>query len=182
MSVKNGVMMPVGKQKSVQAGVSDKLLIFRRKMLRLYLQYVNPKLAKTTEVVKEPNTFLKKLLPVNMGLWLAVAAAVTGILVFTMPEPFWVWQIALFLTVFLLGPMFFRLLKAVQSIFVNLLVAYPGKHLLNEEITLDSAIVDGSAEVMLHGESWELRGDDCPVGTHVTVIAIKENILFVATV
>ena len=184
MSVKHGVIMPEERKKStgVSEKVGDKLSTFRRKVLRLYLQYVNPKLAKATEAAKEPGTFIYKLLPQNIGLWLAIAAAITGLLVLIMPDRFWNWQIVLFLSIFLIGPALFRMLQGVRSTFYNLLVAYPGKHLLNQEIVLENAIVAGSAEVTLHGENWLLKGEDYPVGTRVTVIAIKENVLFVTAV
>ncbi len=185
MSVKYGVMMQEDKNNSGQGlgrGIHKKVLSMRRKILRLYLQYVNPKLAKIAEVISEPKIFVRKLLPENLGMWLAIAAALTGFFVLTMPEHLWSWQIILFLAIFLLGPMLCRFFQGVRSTFYNLLVAYPGKHLLNQEITLEQAIVDGSAEVTLHGENWELRGDDCQAGTHVCVIAIKENVLFVTPV
>ncbi len=183
MSVKHGAMMQEDKNNSSAIqGLRNKVLSIRRKVLRLYLQYVNPKLAKTVEAIREPGVSVRRLLPENVALWLAIAAAITGLLVLTMAEYFWSWQVLLFLAIFLLGPMLCRLFQGIKSTFYNLLVAYPGKHLLNEEIILAQAIVDGTTETTLHGEMWQLRGDDCPAGTHVYVIAIKENVLFVAPV
>ena len=184
MSVKNEIIMQEGKNNNFQ-GVRDlreKLSVFRRKVLRLYLQYVNPKLAKTAEFTSHPMIFVRKLLPENKGMWLAIASGITGLLVFTMPEKFWNWQIVIFISIFLLGPLLSTVFYGLRSSFYNLLVAYPGKHLLNEVITLEQPIVDGTAEVTLHGEAWVLKGDDCPAGSKVNVVAIKENILFVTRV
>lgn len=181
MSVKSGVMMQEGKNNTFQV-LRDKVSTFQRKVLRLYLQYVNPKLAKTVGVASEPKSSLLKLMPINLGVWLTLAIAITGLLVWMMPEKFWNWQIVVFLSIFLLGPVLFSLYQRIKSTFYNLLVAYPGKHLLAQEIILEQPIVDGAAEVTLHGENWVLKGDDCEAGRHVSVIAIKENVLFVTPV
>ncbi len=178
MSVKHGVIMQEEKKNALQ-GIHGKLSEVQRKLLRLYLQYVNPRLAKTVEVCSEPKLFIRKLLPVDSVRWLTIAAAVTGLLVLLSPEAFWHWQIALFLGVFFLGPMVVRMLMGIRATFYNLLVAYPGKHLLHQEILLEQPIVNGMAEVELHGETWKLMGDDCPAGSRVRVVAIKDHVLFV---
>ena len=179
MSVKNGVIMREEK-KNALSGLRDKATEVRRKLLRLYLQYVNPKLAKVIDAVSDPKTFIRKVLPQDISKWITIAALTTGLLVLTMPEYFWDWQIVIFMGIFLLGPTARQMLHSIRSTFYNLLVAYPGKYLLQQEIVLDKPIVNGNAEVVLHGETWQLRGDDCPAGSRVKVIAIKENILFVS--
>ena len=181
MSVKQGAMMAEEKGKSLQ-GVSRWIADFRRNVLRLFLQYVNPKLGKVTEVVSEPKDFMHTILPENVGKWLAIAAIITGLLVLMLPENFWAWQLIIFMMIFLLGPVLERLLKGIKSSFYNLLVAYPGKYLLDQEIKLEQPIVGGSSEVTLDGENWMLMGEDCPAGNSVRVIAIKENSLYVVSV
>ncbi len=181
MSVKHGVVMAEENGKSLQ-GVSRWIFDFRRKVLRLFLQYVNPRLGKVAEVVSEPKDFMRTILPENVGKWLTIAAIVTGLLVLTTPESFWAWQLVIFSVIFLLGPVLVRLLKGIKSSFYNLLVAYPGKYLLDQEIKLEKPIVDGSSEVTFHGESWMLMGEDCPAGNSVRIIAIKENVLYVVSV
>lgn len=181
MSVKHGVMMPEQKGKSL-LGVSRWIFDFRRNVLRLFLQYVNPRLGKVAEVVSEPKDFIRTILPENIGKWLVISAIITALLVLIMPENFWSWQLVIFMAIFLLGPVLERLLKGIKSGFYNLLVTYPGKYLLDQEIKLDQPIVEGSSEVTLHGENWVLMGEDSPVGNSVRVVAIKENILYVVPV
>lgn len=181
MSVKNGVIMGEDKKNVVHA-FQEKVTELKRVLLRLYLQYVNPRLAKVIEAVSDPKAFLSELLPDDTGKWLTIALAVTGLLVLVMPERFWGWQIFIFLGIFLLGFRVVRVLQSMRSTFYNLLVAYPGKHLLQEIIVLEKPITGGSAEVVLHGETWRLSGPDCPAGSRVRVVAIKENVLFVSRI
>ena len=181
MSVKQGVMVAEQKEKSLQ-GVSRWIFDFRRNVLRLFLQYVNPKLGKVAEVVSEPKDFIRTIFPENIVKWLVISAIITALLVLIMPESFWAWQLVILMAIFLLGPVLEGLIKGIKSGFYNLLVAYPGKYLLDQEIKLDQPIVEGSSEVTLHGESWVLMGDDSPAGSSVRVIAIKENILYVVPV
>ena len=181
MSAKHGVMMPEGKEKPLQ-GVSRWIFDVRRNLLRLFLQYINPKLGKVVEALSEPKDFFERILPDDLNKWLAIAAMITGLLVLMMPERLWAWQLVIFLVIFLVGSVLERLLKNIKSSFYNLLVAYPGKYLLDQEIRLEKPIVDGSSEVTLHGEDWMLMGDDCPAGSRVRVIAIKEKILYVVPI
>ena len=181
MPAKQGVMMAADNNKAL-SGTHLRILELKRKVLRLYLQYVNPKLAKVAEAFSQPKAFFDQLLPVDIGKWLAVAAGVTGFLVWMMPDDFWAWQAVIFLAVFFLGPVAETVLKGIKSTFYNLLVSYPGKHLLDEEIKLDQAIVDGVSEMVVHGEPWKLMGKDCSVGNTVRIIAIKKDILYVVPV
>lgn len=153
---------------------------YKKIIVRLYLQYVNPKLGKILDFVNEPMVMLRKILPDNVPKWLAIAALITGLLLLIWPQDYWRWQIVIFLLVFLVGSVVVRFLSKAKEGFYNLLVAYPGKHLLNEELVLDKAIEGGKSEMTMHGEHWQIRGDDNPSGTTVRVIAIKDGVLFVA--
>ena len=175
MSAKQGGMMQDNKDQWSQV-YKDKVSVIKRKFMRLYLKYLNPKLGKA---FGEPKQFLKEILPRKAGLWLLIAAIVTALLVFWSPDKYWKLQPFIFLLIFFIGPITTDFLLRLKGDFKNLLVAYPGKHLLYQEFKLDTPINKGRGEITLDGEKWNIRGDDCPAGDRVRVIAINESALFV---
>lgn len=156
----------------------DKLAVLKRHSMRLYLQYVNPKLGSLIETVTHPKHFYDDIKPNNVGLWLMIAAILTALLVLLMPI-FWKLQPVFFVVIFFFGSVVTRFFVRLKDSFKNLLVAYPGKHLLNQKIKIENPIDNGIAEIILDGKAWQVRGDDCPAETRVRVIAINESILFV---
>ncbi|MCK5727242.1 MAG: NfeD family protein [Thiotrichaceae bacterium] len=167
--------MPDNNTNNLQQQIS----YYKRLISKRYLQYINPRMGKVLDLLNEPMVTLSKILPNNIPKWLAIAASVTGLLILFWPYDYWSWQIVIFLLVFFFGPSVVRFLSFIKDSFYSLLVAYPGKYLLNEEITLEQAIESGKAEITMQGENWKLRGDDSPSGTKVRVIAIKKDVLFV---
>ncbi len=157
----------------------DKLAFLKRNAMRLYLQYINPKLGALIEIVSNPKQFYDDVKPSNVGLWLIVAAVLTAASVFLMPTFFWKLQPIFFLLVFFLGAPLTRFFMRLKDSFKNILVTYPGKHLLNQEIKIENPIENGIADIVLDGKAWQVKGNDCPVGTRVRVIAINESVLFV---
>ena len=157
----------------------DKLAFLKRHLMRLYLQYINPKLGALIEIFADPKQFYDDIKPSNVGLWLLIAAIFTAASVLLMPTVFWKLQPIFFLFVFFLGDVVTCFFIRLKDAFKNLLVAYPGKHLLNQEIKLESPIENGIANIILDGEAWQVQGNDCPLGTRVRVIAINESVLFV---
>lgn len=157
----------------------DKVSSIKRKLMRLYLKYLNPKLGKAFD---EPKQFLKEILPHRAGLWLLIAATVTALLVFFSPDTYWKLQPLIFLLIFFIAPIVTGSLLNLKGDFKNLLVAYPGKHLLHQEFKLENPINKGRGEITLDGEKWNISGDDCPAGDRVRVIAINESALFVTRV
>ena len=167
------------KQSKWSQDYKDKLAVLKRHTMRLYLQYINPKLGELIEIFANPMQFYNEVKPRNVGLWLLIAAVFTAALVLLMPAIFWKLQPIFFLLVFFLGSTVVRFFMRLKDSFKNLLVAYPGKHLLNQEIKVESPIENGMADIILDGKAWRVQGNDCPVGTRVRVIAINESVLFV---
>lgn len=157
----------------------DKLAFLKRHSMRLYLQYINPKLGTLIEIFSDPKQFYDTIKPSNVGLWLLISAVLTGSLVLLMPTFFWKLQPIFFLLIFFLGDTVTRFFIRLKDSFKNLLVAYPGKHLLNQEVKLENPIENSVADIILDGKAWQVQGNDCPVGTRVRVIAINESVLFV---
>lgn len=157
----------------------DKIAFFKRHAMRLYLQYINPKLGRLIEIITHPVRFYHDVKPDNVGLWLMMAAILTAMLVLFMPAFFWKLQPIFFLFVFFFGSTVVNFFIRLKDSFKNLLVTYPGKHLLHQEIKMENPISEGVADIMLDGKAWQVRGNDCPAGTRVRVIAINESVLFV---
>lgn len=157
----------------------DKIAFFKRHAMRLYLHYINPKLGRLIEIFAHPIQFYNAIKPNNVGLWSMIAAIITAISVLLIPTVFWKFQPVFFLLVFFFGSIVTQFFIRLNDNFHNLLVTYPDKHLLNQEIKVENPINNGSTDLLLDGKAWQVRGNDCPAGTRVRVIAINESVLFV---
>lgn len=161
--------------------LSDKLNDLKRTIRNNYFEYINPKLGKIREKINE-FFFLKRVsLSIDLQMWFGIAASTTGLLLLLDSTLYWYWQLLLMLFIVFIGPVLLQLGKSLYHGADTVLAVYPGKQLIGQNITLKKAIVKGSGEAVLEGESWQVQGDDLPVGTRVKVIAVKKNILYVVS-
>lgn len=151
---------------------------YKRETLRFYFQDVAPALGKVSSATDNPS-HLKKLLPENKGLWVSIALLMTIFVMLMAPEKYWFLQPIIFLCVFVFGHLILTFLTKWFFDLRNLLVAYPGKHLLGQSIKLKTPLVNGEAEVQLYGETWKIVGEDCASGSLVKVVAVDNGNLFV---
>lgn len=111
-------------------------------------------------------------------LWMALAAAVTGVIAWALPELGW--QLT-FVT--------FALLSVV-SVVVGRKVWRPGKvetedptlnrradQYIGKTFTLDTALENGRGRLHVGDSSWLAKGTDLPAGAKVRVIAVDGSVL-----
>jgi len=115
---------------------------------------------------------LEVLAPGVIFLWLAVAAAVTGIVVAIAADLGWQWQFGIFaataIAAIAIGrPIYRARLKTTDHPNLNnRLDAYIG-----QEFTLSTAIANGRGEIRIGDTVWRVAGPDQPAGNRVKVIA-----------
>jgi membrane protein implicated in regulation of membrane protease activity len=146
-----------------------------------YFEYINPKLGKIREEISDFSFLKGSSLPIDLQMWLGIAAGTTGLLLLLDSTLYWYWQLLLMLFIVFIGPMLLQLGKSLYHGADTVLAVYPGKQLIGQNITLKKAIVNGSGEAVVEGESWHVQGDDLSAGTRVKVIAVKKNILYVVS-
>lgn len=120
---------------------------------------------------------LEVLLPGTVFLWMAVAAAVIGVLVFLMPSL----SIPLAWTLFALLSV--SSLLAWLSMRKKRLLEPPsnlnkrGQEYVGRVFTLTEPIVNGRGKLKIGDTLWTVEGDDCAAGGRVEIIAIDSGIL-----
>lgn len=166
------------KKNNVTHQLGESLDKYKRETLRFYFQEVAPAISKMSELTDDP-VRLKRLLPENKGLWVGLALLSTLFAMLYAPDTYWFLQPFIFLFVFVFGHLILTFMTKWFFDIRNLLVAYPGKHLLGQSIKLKTPLKNGEAEVQLYGETWKIVGEDCASGSLVKVVAIDKGNLFV---
>jgi len=126
---------------------------------------------------------LEMTLPGVLFLWLAIAAAVVGSIVFFMPEIGWQAQILVFAVLAIVAVFVGRSilkLRPIQS--ENPTLSRRGEQYLGKTFILSEAIIGGEGRIKVDDSSWKVRGDDLPEGTKVTITGLQGNTFDVAKV
>ena len=111
-------------------------------------------------------------------LWMALAAAVTGIIVWVAPDLSWQMAFVIFA------------LLSVVSVIIGRKVWRPSKvetedptlnkradQYIGKTFTLDTALENGRGRLHVGDSSWLARGPDLPAGTKVRVTAVDGSVL-----
>ena len=120
------------------------------------------------------------LAPGMFFLWMAQAAAVTGLLLFVFPGLGWEFQIGVFSLLSVLGVAlarrFFKRhpIASDQPLLNRRTAQYVGR-----VFTLDRPIVNGQGKIKVDDSTWKIRGEDCAAGTRVTVVDADSVVLIV---
>ena len=123
---------------------------------------------------------LEIMLPGVFLIWLAIAAAVTGIAVALVEIPFG-YQIVLFTV------LAFASVYAGRRVYArNPVPSSDPKlndrtaRLIGQTVTVESAILNGQGRVRIGDSVWNARGPDAPAGSQVVVVAADGSCLNVA--
>lgn len=147
---------------------------FRQTNLRAQAHYT---VFRTTQNIKNKNGLFKQYqgrFKAGWEKWLGFGAGLTGLLMLLNPEGLWRWQFFLVLLGVLCAPLLADLWGEFKKVFTE----YPGKQFIGQVITLEQPIVDGTGTTRLDNQEWQLAGADCPAGSNVRVIAIKDRTLY----
>ncbi|MDX1574099.1 MAG: NfeD family protein [Methylophaga sp.] len=119
------------------------------------------------------------LLPSFFALWLAIAAALTGLLLLIFPGLGWEWQLLLFALFSLVSIVAWRRYYQKHPIKTDEpLLNRRGEGYVGRELTLSQPIIDGIGKIRLDDSTWKVQGPDCPAGTKIRIKALN-NVVFI---
>lgn len=111
-------------------------------------------------------------------LWLGIAAAVVGGIVFLVPAMTWEYQVLLFSILSVISIVvwrkFFRQTAADTD---QPALNRRGEQYVGRVFTLTEPVSDGMGKIRVDDSTWKIRGEDCPVGTQVEVTGVDGTIL-----
>lgn len=123
-----------------------------------------------------------EILLTNTGflLWIAIAAAATGVAQWLIPGLNWYYQYLVFVAIVLLysvaGKKYLRR-ASLQPPAGELLLNRRAEQYIGRVFSLEQAIVNGRGTVHVDDTFWVVEGPDLPAGTKVRVVAAKGVIL-----
>lgn len=104
-------------------------------------------------------------------LWIGLAAAAVGVLVYLIPDTPWALQFILFGSLSLLtAVLWWRRQRSSDERSEQPGLNSRGHELQGRQFVLHDAIVDGRGKIKAGDSLWLVAGPDLPVGTHVEVI------------
>ena len=111
-------------------------------------------------------------------LWLGVAAAVVGLLMWFDPGLAWEFQLLVFALVSVAAIFAWRAFarrNPPESDHPNL--NRRGTQYVGRQFTLEEAIVNGTGVLRVDDTRWKVEGADLPAGSRVTVIGVEGTVL-----
>lgn len=118
------------------------------------------------------------LLPSFFALWLAIAAALTGLLLLIFPALGWEWQLLLFALFSVVSIVAWRRYYQKHPIKTDEpLLNRRGEGYVGRELTLSQPIIDGIGKIRLDDSTWKVQGPDCPAGTRIRITGLN-NVVF----
>ncbi|NQZ54859.1 MAG: NfeD family protein [Piscirickettsiaceae bacterium] len=118
------------------------------------------------------------LAPSFFALWLAIAAFVTGLALFIMPELQWQTQVLMFAVLSVISIIAWRRYYSINPIETDQpMLNRRGEQYIGRVITLTMPIEDGHGKVQVDDSTWKIEGEDCPAGTKIKVVNV-DNVVF----
>ena len=118
------------------------------------------------------------LAPTFFALWMAIAAFLTGVALFLMPEMQWEYQVFIFALLSVISIVVWRHYYIKNPIATDEpLLNRRGEQYIGRVITLKEPIIDGHGKVQVDDSTWKIEGKDCPTGTKIKVVSVN-NVLF----
>ena len=118
------------------------------------------------------------LAPSFFALWLAIAAFVTGLALFLMPELQWQTQVLMFAVLSVISIIAWRRYYSTNPIETDQpMLNRRGEQYIGRVITLTMPIEDGHGKVQVDDSTWKIEGEDCPAGTKIKVVNV-DNVVF----
>lgn len=172
------------------------LNLARKEVFKFYIKTLEPKTNELMTRVKhafehtdvekglkqKQNTVTQNLPLSRFILWIGIGASITGVLILISPDRFVGWQLFLVPLIAILGPWLLDFFRESSKEAKDTLEGYEGRQLIGNILRLSHPIVNGESTVLLNNVEWILKGDDCPKGGQVRVIAVSKKILYVTRV
>ena len=121
---------------------------------------------------------VEMLLPSFFFLWLAVAAAVTGLVLLAVPELGWQYQLMVFSGLSVVSIALFRRYQRRNPAPTDQpALNRRGEQYIGRTFTLEQPVVNRNGSLRVDDSTWRINGDDMPAGTQVTVTGVDGVIL-----
>jgi len=121
---------------------------------------------------------LEMFLPGASFLWIGIAAALTGGLLWLMPNLEWTTQVLVFAVLSVLSVLAWRSWAKKHPVHTDQpALNRRGEHYLNRVFTLDEAMVNGVGKIRVDDSTWKVEGPDCAAGSKVKVVGVDGVIL-----
>ena len=121
---------------------------------------------------------VEMLLPSFFFLWLAVAAAVTGLVLLAVPELGWQYQLMVFSGLSVVSIALFRRYQRRNPAQTDQpALNRRGEQYIGRTFTLEQPVVNRNGSLRVDDSTWRINGDDMPAGTQVTVTGVDGVIL-----
>lgn len=117
---------------------------------------------------------LEVFAPGTFFLWMAVAAAVVGGLLYLMPDLAWEYQLLVFALLSVVSIVVARIwLRGRPQSSEDPLLNRRGHQYVGRTFLLDEPVLNGRGRVHVDDSYWKVVGPDCPAGTRIEVVGVE---------
>ncbi|VAW74139.1 Putative activity regulator of membrane protease YbbK [hydrothermal vent metagenome] len=121
---------------------------------------------------------LEVFAPGAFFLWLGVAAAAVGGVVYLYPDIDWEYQLLLFSVLSVISIVIWRkFFRSTPADTDQPHLNRRGEQYVGRVFTLDEPIADGIGKIRVDDSTWKVRGEDCSAGTRIEVTGVDGTIL-----
>jgi inner membrane protein len=111
-------------------------------------------------------------------LWLAIASAAVGGLVWLLPSMSWEYQLLLFSVLSVISILIWRRYFRTQPADTDQpALNRRGEQYIGRTFTLDEPIVNGLGKIRVDDSTWKIAGEDCARGTRIKVVGAEGTLL-----
>ncbi len=116
--------------------------------------------------------------PGTVALWMAVSAAVVGLLLLAIPDMIWQAQFLVFAVLSVATVIGWRTYQLrYPTVSDQPMLNRRGEQYVGRVFTLDEAIVNGTGKIHVDDTMWKVVGADLPEGTQVRVTGFEGTML-----
>ncbi len=118
--------------------------------------------------------------PGTVALWMAVSAAVVGLLLLAVPDATWQTQFLVFAVLSVATVIGWRAYQLrYPTVSDQPTLNRRGEQYVGRVFTLDEVIVNGTGKIHVDDTMWKVVGTDLPEGTQVRVTGVEGTVLTV---
>lgn len=111
-------------------------------------------------------------------LWMGIAAAIVGVLLWIIPGMGWEMQLMIFAVLSVASIVWWRKHMSDNPVVTDQPnLNRRGQQYVGRTFTLEEPIVNGIGKIHVDDSTWKVEGSDCPEGTQVTVTGVDGVIL-----
>ncbi len=121
---------------------------------------------------------LEVFAPGAFFLWLGIAAAALGLLVYAFPAMGWEYQVLIFSLLSVISIILWRrFFRSRPGDTDQPALNRRGEQYIGRHFTLGAPLINGVGKIRVDDSTWKIHGEDCPAGTRVEVIGVEGTVL-----